>query len=43
MFEANDPGAQYAVLLDGYGNVTGGRGWNIFALKGGWLLSPVQF
>jgi hypothetical protein len=26
MFEANDPDAQYSFLLDGDGNVTGGRG-----------------
>ena len=40
MFEAYDREARYAVLLDGDGNVTEGRGWNIFALEGGQLVSP---
>jgi branched-chain amino acid aminotransferase len=40
MFEAYDREARYAVLLDGDGNVTEGRGWNIFALEGGRLVSP---
>lgn len=40
MFEAYDREARYAVLLDGEGNVTEGRGWNIFALDGGQLISP---
>ena len=40
LFEAYDRDAEYALLLDGDGNVTEGRGWNIFALSGGELLSP---
>lgn len=40
MFEAYDREARYAVLLDRDGNVTEGRGWNIFALTGGRLVSP---
>ncbi len=40
MFEAYDRDARYAVLLDGEGNVTEGRGWNIFALEDGQLTSP---
>lgn len=40
LYEAYDRGAKYAVLLDQDGNVTEGRGWNIFALSGGELVSP---
>ena len=40
LFEAYDRDARYAVLLDRDGYVTEGRGWNIFALSGGRLLSP---
>lgn len=40
LFEAYDRDARYAVLLDLDGNVTEGRGWNIFALKDGVLRSP---
>ncbi len=40
LLEAYDRDARYAVLLDSDGNVTEGRGWNIFALKDGVLLSP---
>lgn len=40
LFEAYDREANYAVLLDGEGNVTEGRGWNIFALSDGSLVSP---
>ena len=40
LFEAYDRDALYAVLLDGDGFVTEGRGWNVFALLGGELLSP---
>ena len=32
--------ARYAVLLDRDGSVAEGRGWNIFALTGGVLVSP---
>jgi branched-chain amino acid aminotransferase len=40
LFEAYDRDARYAVLPDRDDNVTEGRGWNIFALTGGVLLSP---
>lgn len=40
LFEAYDRDAGYAVLLDRDDNVTEGRGWNIFALTGGRLVSP---
>ncbi len=40
MFEAYDRDARYAVLLDRDGFVTEGRGWNIFALRAGELVSP---
>ena len=40
LFEAYDRDARYAVLLDRDGFVTEGRGWNIFALTAGELLSP---
>ena len=42
LFEAYDCGAKYAVLLDQDGNVTEGRGWNVFALFGGQLVSPAS-
>lgn len=40
LFEAYDRDAKYALLVDRDGNVTEGRGWNIFALFGGRLVSP---
>lgn len=40
LFEAYDRDAKYAVLLDQDGNLTEGRGWNIFVLNGGTLMSP---
>ncbi len=40
MLEAYDRGACSAVLLDRDGYLTEGRGWNIFALVDGALLSP---
>jgi branched-chain amino acid aminotransferase len=40
LLEAYDKGFDHAVLLDRDGNVTEGRGWNIFALHGGRLVSP---
>lgn len=40
LFEAYERDAKYAVLLDREDNVTEGRGWNIFALSGGVLVSP---
>ena len=40
LYEAYDRGGDYALLLDTDGNLTEGRGWNIFVLKDGKLLSP---
>ena len=40
LFEAYDRQAKYAVLLDSDGCVTEGRGWNIFGLRNGRLISP---
>jgi branched-chain amino acid aminotransferase len=40
LLEAYDRGCEHAVLLDRDGHVTEGRGWNIFALSGGRLVSP---
>ena len=40
LLEAYDRGCEHAVLLDRDGHVTEGRGWNIFALSGGKLVSP---
>ena len=40
MFEAYERDASHALLLDADGHVTEGRGWNLFALKGGELVSP---
>ena len=40
LFEAYERKAKYAVLLDSHGNVTEGRGWNIFGLEKGRLVSP---
>ena len=40
LFEAYDREAKYAVLLDQEDNVTEGRGWNIFVLRDGVLMSP---
>jgi len=40
LFEAYDRQAEYAVLLDQEDNVTEGRGWNIFVLRDGVLMSP---
>src|SRR6516164_3198942 len=42
LFEAYDRDARYAVLLDQEDNVTEGRGWNIFVLCDGVLMSPVD-
>jgi len=42
LFEAYDRDARYAVLLDQEDNVTEGRGWNIFVLWDGVLMSPVD-
>ncbi|HSS63235.1 MAG TPA: aminotransferase class IV [Gammaproteobacteria bacterium] len=40
LLEAYDRGCTHAILLDHDGNVTEGRGWNLFALFGGELISP---
>lgn len=40
LLEAYDRGCEHAVLLDHQGNVTEGRGWNLFALFGGELITP---
>ncbi len=40
LFEAYDHGSEYPVLLDFEGNITEGRGFNVFALFGGRLVSP---
>ena len=40
LFEAYDRGSEYALLLDFEGNVTEARGFNVFALFGGKLVSP---
>ncbi|HEY5700715.1 MAG TPA: aminotransferase class IV, partial [Gammaproteobacteria bacterium] len=40
LLEAYDKGCEHAVLLDHEGNVTEGRGWNLFALFGGELVTP---
>jgi branched-chain amino acid aminotransferase len=42
LFEAYDREARYAVLLDQEDNLTEGRGWNIFVLCDGVLMSPVD-
>lgn len=39
-FEAYELDAKYAVLLDTEGHVTEGRGWNIFAVREGVLMTP---
>jgi len=39
-FEAYEAGVKYAVLLDTEGYVTEGRGWNIFAVRDGVLMTP---
>ncbi len=40
LLEAYDRGCEHALLLDHAGNVTEGRGWNVFALFGGVLVTP---
>lgn len=40
LFEAYSKNVKYAVLLDTDGNVTEGRGWNIFTVKEGTLHTP---
>jgi branched-chain amino acid aminotransferase len=41
LYEAYDRGARYPILLDAEGNVTEGAGYNVFALVGDRLLTPV--
>lgn len=40
LLEAYEQGCEHAILLDRDGNVTEGRGWNLFALFGGRLVTP---
>ena len=40
MMEAYDRGCSYAVLLNAQGDVTEGRGWNIFTYRDGEMISP---
>ena len=40
LFQAYAQDTKYALLVDSDGNITEGRGWNIFALLGGQLISP---
>ena len=40
LFDAYDRGCEHAILLDHDGYVTEGRGWNLFALFGGTLVTP---
>jgi len=40
LFDAYDRGCDHAILLDHEGYVTEGRGWNVFALLGGTLVTP---
>jgi branched-chain amino acid aminotransferase len=42
LLEAYDRDCTHAILLDHDGNVTEGRGWNLFALFGGELISPAS-
>jgi branched-chain amino acid aminotransferase len=42
LFEAYDRGCEHALLLDREGNVTEGRGWNVFAVFGGDLVTPAS-
>lgn len=41
-FEAYERDSKYALLLDDNGNVTEGRGWNIFSFNEGKLFSPIE-
>ena len=40
LFDAYERGCEHAILLDRDGFVTEGRGWNLFALYGGVLVTP---
>lgn len=42
LFEALDRGADFAVLLDGEGNVTEGPGFNVFSITDGRVATPVR-
>jgi branched-chain amino acid aminotransferase len=40
LFDAYEQGCEHALLLDREGNVTEGRGWNVFAVFGGTVVTP---
>ena len=40
LFDAYALGCEHALLLDHEGNVTEGRGWNVFAVFGGTVVTP---
>jgi branched-chain amino acid aminotransferase len=40
LFDAYERGCEHALLLDRDGNVTEGRGWNLFAVFGGTVVTP---
>ena len=42
LFEAQDAGADYAVLLDAEGNVTEGAGFNVMCVRDGKVVSPAR-
>ena len=42
LFEAEDAGADYAVLLDAEGNVTEGAGFNVMCIVDGTVVSPAR-
>ncbi len=42
LYEAYDQGAESALLLDGAGNVAEGPGFNVFAVRGGQLVTPAM-
>ena len=42
LYEAYDRGARFPILLDHDGNVTEGTGYNVFAVVGERLLTPVS-
>jgi len=40
LYDAYEQGCEHALLLDREGNVTEGRGWNVFAVFGGTVVTP---
>ncbi|PZX16477.1 branched-chain amino acid aminotransferase [Palleronia aestuarii] len=42
LFEAQDAGADFAVLLDAEGNITEGPGFNVFMVKDGHVSTPAR-